>query len=164
MAKITSIKLLALTLMAASVIPIASEPAMADGYSVRVTTGSYRISGWENSLIQGDRSLRHWHWSPMVGFRQGVRQVSPRPARSPGTLLYTKPVRVPTNAAPNRVYQKPIQVPAGYFAQAVNPSRNVHAEVMLPAAPPSVAVYPKLEVASAQGKLSSYEVHGKVRK
>ena len=46
---------------------------------VRVTTGSYRIAGWEKELIKGDPTLAHWHWSAMTGFRQGVRRISIAP-------------------------------------------------------------------------------------
>ncbi|MBI4532496.1 MAG: hypothetical protein HY711_01005 [Candidatus Melainabacteria bacterium] len=91
-------KLLTGLLLFTSLLLLNAGGALASGVTpeVRVTTGSYRIVGWEKELIKGDPTLAHWHWSAMTGFTQGARRISTVPARRVGQKLYVKPVHVPT--------------------------------------------------------------------
>lgn len=66
-----AINLLTQTCASAQAVTESTQPAeMRPG--VRYTTGSYRISGWENELVKGDPNLGHWNWSAMVGYTQSM--------------------------------------------------------------------------------------------
>ena len=77
---------------------------------VRVTTGSYRVAGWERQLVKGNPNLVRYTWVPITGYIQGkarVRQPSgssiclaghPTQPRKP---IYVTPIHVPTVVLPH---------------------------------------------------------------
>lgn len=95
--------------------------------TVRVTTGSVTVTGWEKSLIRGNPNLRHYQWHPITSNVQGRQPV--RPVKTPDKLyvkkhpakrhksVYVKPKHIKTV-----VGEKPSQKA---YKQARLPERNV---------------------------------------
>lgn len=81
-------------------------PAMAQqhAFAVRETVGYVETRGWEQSLVQGDRNLSHWHWDPMYSAVQGKRVFAPSQpgagGHAPPQSHYIRPEHVPTIVAP----------------------------------------------------------------
>jgi hypothetical protein len=69
---------------------------------VRYITGSYKISGWEDQLVKGDKNLKHWNWSPIVGYTQSS------PSRHTGKGATEAPIMVPQQRS---YYIKPTHIP-----------------------------------------------------
>ena len=70
---------------------------------IRYTTGSYRIEGWQNQLVQGDHNLAHWNWCAITGYRQSMilpkttakQAIAAAPEAHPRSV-YIKPIHIPT--------------------------------------------------------------------
>jgi hypothetical protein len=69
--KLAALVLSSLVYLAPSVLADQNHP------TVRVTTGSVQINGWEHNLLQGDPNLKNWHWNPIYANVQGTQVLSP---------------------------------------------------------------------------------------
>ncbi len=81
--------------------------------TVRVTTGSVQVSGWEKGIIQANPNLSHFTWMPMTQNLQGVR-VIPGTSIPRGEIVPKKTgqpyLHAPTQASGGSHYVKPIHV------------------------------------------------------
>jgi hypothetical protein len=81
--------------------------------TVRVTTGSVQVSGWEKGIIQANPNLSHFTWMPMSQNLQGVR-VIPGTSIPRGELVPKKTgqpyLHAPTQTSSGSHYVKPIHI------------------------------------------------------
>lgn len=127
--------------------------------TIRVTSGSYKISGWQNQLIKGDPSLAHWTWCPMVGFKQGTMQVAQSKAYVRPKHVYTKPIHVAT-VLPKEKYNKPVQMVAGMLQAN---EKNVSAALSVTQTQAKIASYNDDTLANPEGEQSlQCNVYGKL--
>ena len=108
------IRLLALSSMTMFLVLLSATSVKAEERSrtIRVTSGSYQISGWQNELIKGDPSLAHWTWLPIVGYKQSTMQVGQSQGYVRPKQVYSKPSKI-TTVLPKYKYNKPLHIAAG---------------------------------------------------
>lgn len=80
-------------------VPASQLPDIGRPYSLRVTTGSHKQTGWEQDLIQGNPNLKHWTWIGVGAADQAYLRVAPgdtgkTPVQRPKTS-YARPNHVP---------------------------------------------------------------------
>lgn len=142
--------------------------------SVRVITGSYRVEGWENSLIQGDPTLRHWHWSPMTNFIQSTPSMpTGKQATHAPTIVepphYVKPRHVDTivfvkePARSSYIHQSQQRYASSSSNSTNTSSGQVFGRIRPISNQPLIASYGSYQNSSsgtASGALTNQEVHG----
>jgi hypothetical protein len=111
--------------------PAASAQNYQPERSVRVTTGSVQVSGWEQGIVQSNPNLSHFTWMPMSSNLQGIRKIpagsgptgqAPLPPKQTGPAYNHIPTptaprelgtgynHVPTSVSNGSHYLKPIHV------------------------------------------------------
>jgi hypothetical protein len=151
---------------------------------IRITTGCYKVGGWEKGLIRKNHSLSHFTWVPITSYTQGVLRPAARPGAStqaaPATaqplpkFSYVKPIQAPTivakkpqgNPYVHLQTQAPMTNEKGNQAASDAGSLNTEADVAGAVQQPATRTY-----ASGYGKLSSHpasfitkrEVYGKLK-
>jgi hypothetical protein len=79
------------------------------GRSMRVTTGSVEVRGWERGLIERSPNLARWHWDPLYSTTQGY--VTAPTVAPPLGSRYPKPIHVNTVRPPQSRSAKPTHIP-----------------------------------------------------
>lgn len=136
---------LGLTLSAA--VPVCAQNNQPER-SIRVTTGSVQVSGWEQGIVQGNPNLSHFTWMPMSSNVQGIRRLpgsggpttgQPLPPRQAGPAYfhaptpvssgshYVKPIHIPTELTSRQLSDKPVHV-----SEAADERSYVDGQVRLP--------------------------------
>jgi hypothetical protein len=72
-----NLKISALSALLLATIPVAAHASYNAGRDVDAPRETIKTGGWEQGLVQGDPSLRHWNWSAMYSVVGRPRHVAP---------------------------------------------------------------------------------------